>query len=148
MSKSPSKFVWYELMTTDVAAAGEFLWRCGWLGHGGFRNARHGYTLLSVGPTQIGGMMALPEAAAKAGGRPGWTGYVGVADVDAGAVAFEKAGGVVHHAATDIPGIGRFAVVADPQGAVLTLFKGASGAEPSRSRRNARSHRLARAARR
>jgi predicted enzyme related to lactoylglutathione lyase len=74
--------------------------------------------------------MALPESATQAGARPGWIGYVAVEDVDASALQATKAGGRVYHAATDIPGVGRFAVVGDPQGAVLALFKGASEAEP------------------
>lgn len=131
MSKQPSKFVWYDLMTTDVPAAEKFYgevvgWATADSGMPGMT-----YTMLSAGPTQVGGIMPLPEGSAEAGGRPGWTGYVGVADVDASAAAFEKAGGSVHHAGTDIPGVGRFAVVADPQGAVLNLFKGATDAEPA-----------------
>ncbi len=84
--------------------------------------------------------MALPEAALKMGARPGWIGYVGVEDVDAEADAFAKAGGVIYKAAADIPGVGRFAVVGDPQGAALTLFKGSSDAEPAPGPRGARGH--------
>ena len=63
-------------------------------------------------------------------GRPGWIGYIGVDDVDACAARIKEAGGGVHHAPEDIPGIGRFAVVADPQGAAFVLFKGASDQSP------------------
>jgi predicted enzyme related to lactoylglutathione lyase len=58
-------------------------------------------------------------------------GYVGVADVDTYAARVKAAGGSVHRAPEDIPGIGRFAVVADPHGAVLILFKGSGGEEPA-----------------
>jgi predicted enzyme related to lactoylglutathione lyase len=98
------------------------------------------YTILSAGATPIGGLMALPEAARDAGARPSWIGYVGVDDVDASADEFVKAGGVVHRAAADIPGVGRFAVVGDPQGAALTLFKAASDAEPAPAPRGAPGH--------
>jgi len=140
MTQSPRKFVWYELLTTDPAAAERFYrdvvgWSAQDSGVPGMA-----YTLLSAGETQIGGLMALPEAALKMGARPGWIGYVGVEDVDAEADAFTKAGGVVHKAAADIPGVGRFAVVGDPQGAALTLFKGASDAEPAPVPRGARGH--------
>ena len=40
------------------------------------------------------------------------------------------AGGAVHRAPADIPGIGRFAVVADPHGATIILFRGSSDQEP------------------
>ncbi len=130
MSKSSSKFVWYELMTTDLAGAEKFYrdvigWDAQDSGMPGMS-----YTILSAGTTRIGGMMALPEAAHAAGARPGWIGYVSVDDVDAKAAQLTKEGGRVCKEPADIPGVGRFAVVADPQGAVLSLFKGASDAEP------------------
>jgi predicted enzyme related to lactoylglutathione lyase len=56
--------------------------------------------------------------------RPVWFGYVAVDDVDAKAKDIEAAGGAIHKAPADIPTIGRFAVVRDPQGAVFMLFKG------------------------
>jgi uncharacterized protein len=140
MTQSPRKFVWYELLTTDPAAAENFYrsvvgWSAQDSGVPGIA-----YTILSAGATSIGGLMALPEAALKMGARPGWMGYVGVDDVDAGADEFVKAGGVIHKAPADIPGVGRFAVVADPQGAALTLFKAASGAEPEPAPQGAPGH--------
>ncbi len=140
MTQFPRKFVWYELLTTDPAAAERFYrdvvgWSAQDSGVPGMA-----YTLLSAGETQIGGLMALPEAALKMGARPGWIGYVGVEDVDAEADAFAKAGGVIYKAAADIPGVGRFAVVGDPQGAALTLFKGSSDTEPAPGPRGARGH--------
>ena len=62
------------------------------------------------------------------GARSGWVGYVWVEDVDAAAAKLAAAGGAVKRAAADIPGVGRFAVVADPQGAVFMLFRDAGGA--------------------
>jgi uncharacterized protein len=42
----------------------------------------------------------------------------------------KSAGGAIHRAPENIPGVGRFAVAADPHGAVFNLFKGASDEEP------------------
>jgi predicted enzyme related to lactoylglutathione lyase len=53
-----------------------------------------------------------------------------VDDVDAKAEEIAAAGGVIHKAPQDIPTVGRFAVVADPQGAVFMLFKGAGEPPP------------------
>ncbi|WP_029009874.1 VOC family protein [Azospirillum halopraeferens] len=134
MSGFFGRFVWYELMTTDPAAATAFHgavagWRGRDSGMPGFD-----YTLLSAGEAQgapgctdVGGVMALPEEACAAGARPGWLGYIAVDDVDATADRIWKAGGAVHRPPADIPGIGRFAVVADPQGAVFALFRPAPG---------------------
>jgi predicted enzyme related to lactoylglutathione lyase len=129
MSSSHGKFVWYELMTTDTKAAEAFYRSViGW----GAKDAGMpgmAYTLLMAGDTQIGGLMTLPESASGAGARPGWIGYVAVDDVDATAAQFKQDGGKVHREPDDISNIGRFAVVADPQGAVISLFKG-MGEEP------------------
>ncbi|HLZ67703.1 MAG TPA: VOC family protein [Aliidongia sp.] len=124
MSDFQGKFVWYELMTTDTAAAEAFYKAV--VGWGAQDSGVPGmsYTLFTMGEDRIGGLMAVPEETRKAGARPGWIGYVAVADVDAMAERIAKAGGTVHHAPQDIPNVGRFAVVADPQGAHFALFKG------------------------
>jgi predicted enzyme related to lactoylglutathione lyase len=130
MASPHGSFVWYELMTTDAAAAETFYksvigWNAQDAGYSDFR-----YTLLSAGETQVAGLMTLPQEASDAGAKPGWMGYVAVDDVDDYAVRFTKAGGTVHRAPADIPGVGRFAVVADPQGAVIVLFKGTGTSPP------------------
>lgn len=130
MSNSTGRFVWYELMTTDSKAA-EGFYRdvVGW----GARDAsmpNMSYTLFSVDEDAVAGSMALPQEACDAGARPGWIGYVAVDDVDARAAQVARAGGSVHRPPDDIPSVGRFAVVADPQGATLALFKAANGDGP------------------
>ncbi len=62
--------------------------------------------------------------------RPGWLGYIGVADVDAAAEKVMAEGGKILRAAGDIPGVGRFAVAADPQGAVFSLYSPKADMEP------------------
>src|SRR3546814_15653764 len=56
------------------------------------------------------------------GARPGWMGYLEVADVDAAVAAIEADGGAVHMPATDLP-VGRIAMVSDPQGAVFYVME-------------------------
>lgn len=119
MSSSSGRFVWYELMTTDPVAAERFCARVvGWTAaDAGMPGIK--YKLLSAGGHPIAGLMALPP---EAGGMPPcWTGYVAVEDVDAKATEIAVAGGRVLRPADDIPGVGRFAVVADPQGAMFAL---------------------------
>jgi predicted enzyme related to lactoylglutathione lyase len=66
--------------------------------------------------------MAIP-AEAKAGGMPpNWGSYVTVADVDATARTAVELGGKVVHGPQDIPGVGRMAVIVDPQGAALSVI--------------------------
>ena len=120
------KFVWYELMTNDTKAAEAFYRNViGW-------NAKDSgmpgmsYTIWSAGEAPVGGLMEVPKEARDAGARPGWMGYVEVDNVNASAAKAKQDGGVIHRAADDIPGVGRFAVIADPGGATLCLFKGTS----------------------
>ena len=124
------KFTWYELMTTDTKAAEAFYKRViGWTTKDSGQ-ASHPYTILSAGKSDVGGMMTLPKEACDAGARPGWGGYIAVDDVDAFVTKVEGKGGRVHHPTTEIPGVVRFAVVADPWGAVFTLFRGLSKEGP------------------
>ena len=126
MTNSHGNFVWYELMTTDVAAAATFYsavtgWATSDAGH-----PTMPYTLVHAGKPAVGGMMVLPDEARAQGVRPSWIGYVSVDDVDAYAKRVEQAGGKIHRPPSDIPQVGRFAVVADPQGAAFVLFKAAA----------------------
>jgi predicted enzyme related to lactoylglutathione lyase len=130
MSSSHGIFCWYELMTSDTKAA-EAFYRgvLGWsMKDAGVPD--RSYTILSVGETPIGGLMTLPEEARAMGARPGWNGYIAVDDVDDYAARVKQAGGAIHHGPEDIPGIARFAVVADPQGAMFQLIKGFSDDAP------------------
>ncbi len=130
MSTSPAKFVWYELMTTDTKAAEAFYSKViGWTAQDAGMSDLP-YTLLSAGANVVGGLMTLPAQASAMGTPPCWTGYIGVDDVDAYAERVKVAGGAVHHPPEDIPGVGRFAVVADPGGAVFMLFRGSSEQAP------------------
>jgi predicted enzyme related to lactoylglutathione lyase len=136
-SDAHGKFVWCELMTTDTSAAGEFYRSViGWnVEETTMPGATDGqsYFMLGVveGPTCSGvaGMMTIPP---ELEGRvpANWTGYVAVDDVDETTDLFAAAGGYVRRDPQDIPGVGRFAVVADPHGAVLCIMTLQPGAEP------------------
>lgn len=123
MSTSTGRFVWYELMTTDVAGACEFYAKVvGWK----LVDAKMPgmtYWMFEVGDTHVAAAMDLPEEARKHGARPGWVGYVAVDDVDASAAKVKANGGAIHVPPQDIPEVGRFAIIADPEGTSLALFK-------------------------
>jgi predicted enzyme related to lactoylglutathione lyase len=78
--------------------------------------------LLKVGDTSVGGVMALPPEARASGMPPNWGSYVTVADVDATARKATELGGTVAHGPLDIPGVGRMAVIIDPQGAAINVI--------------------------
>jgi uncharacterized protein len=116
-------FVWYELLTTDIAAAKAFYGSVvGW----GAQNASTpdlAYTVFTVGETPVSGLMELPPDALKRGAMPRWVGYVAVDDADASAERIKRLGGTLYVPPTD-SNIGRIAVVADPQTATLALVEG------------------------
>jgi len=125
MAGAQSPFVWYELMSSDVAAAKAFYVKVvGWSTQDEPMPGMT-YTLLRVGDTQIGGLMALPKEASAAGMKPCWVGYVEVADADGAAAKVQRLGGKMLGAPMDIPNVGRFAMVTDPQGAAFNLFQSA-----------------------
>jgi hypothetical protein len=116
-------FVWYELMTREVGAAKKFYGSVvGWTAQD-MPMPGMIYTIVSMGATQVGGMMTMPKEAAAGGMPPSWVSYVHVDDVDAAASKVQALGGKVCVAPTDIPGVGRFSSVMDPQGAAFNLFK-------------------------
>jgi hypothetical protein len=82
------------------------------------------YSIWTAGATPLGGVMALPEEARKAGTPPHWLAYVAADDVDALTKRAQALGARVCVPPGDIPTVGRFSVIADPQGATIALFKG------------------------
>jgi predicted enzyme related to lactoylglutathione lyase len=117
-------FFWYDLMTTDTKAAAKFYGDVvGW-GTQDAQSPASDYTLFTVEGQGILGLMIIPEDAKKMGVPPCWMGYIAVEDVDAAAAKLEKLGGKIHKPPQDIPGIIRFAVVSDPQGAGFIIAKG------------------------
>lgn len=118
---TPGMFVWRELMTDDVERARTFYGELfGWTWKGEQMGGGHVYWMASAGGRQVGGMMAKPP------GPPmpnAWSSYVLVPDVDAAARRCSEAGGRVLKEPSDIPEVGRFAVLADPFGAVFFPFR-------------------------
>jgi hypothetical protein len=130
MAAIPGSFVWYEYMGDDAKAAAEFYAHVvGWTAKDSGMPGM-AYTILYAGDYGVGGVMTTPPEAKTMGARPGWVGYVWVEDVDAAAAKLAAAGGSVKRPGADIPRVGRFAVVADPQGAVFMLFRDAGGEPP------------------
>ena len=122
------QFVWYDLMTTDIKAASAFYAKAiGWtIADSGMPGME--YSIITQGEKQVGGLMPVPPG--SEGMPPMWNAYIGVPDVDAHARNAAKLGGTIFRAPMDIPGVGRFAVIADPCGATFMLFKDSSGMTP------------------
>jgi predicted enzyme related to lactoylglutathione lyase len=128
----PGRFAWYELLTTDVAAAAAFYGKVvGW-GATDASTPRLAYTLLGAGDAAVGGLMDLPEEGRRLGATPRWVGYVAVDDVDAMAAQIRRLGGSILVPPTH-SNIGRISVVADPQKATFALVTGLAYGQRHRS---------------
>ncbi len=126
MSTNNGRFVWYEYMAKDTKKGIAFYTETiGWKTQPFPEGGDYVMWVGSQGP--LGGIMTLPEEAAKMGAPSNWIAHVQVPDVDAAAALAKKRGGRVYKEPTDIPTVGRFAVLADPQGAAFCVFKPAGG---------------------
>lgn len=110
------RFGWYELMTSDTKAAGKFYADVvGWTTNEMPGGDGPAYTTFNIGEVGIAGMLQMT-------GHTGWIGYISVDDVDAHIEKIVEAGGKLWKPATDVPGMLRFAVMSDPQGAAIVVF--------------------------
>jgi uncharacterized protein len=113
-------FSWTELTTSDPKAARDFYGKLlGWT----FQEMDMGtgiYAVIQVAGQGVGGITAVPPNAA--GMPPAWGGYVTVDDVDKVVAKVAGLGGRVLLAPMDIPTVGRFATIRDPQGATISLI--------------------------
>ena len=113
-------FVWNELMTPDANAALAFYEKVFGYTHTSMNMAEGGqYHLLKIGDTQRAGLMQPSNRQTP----PLWLPYVAVADCDASAAKAQGLGAQLMHPPTDIPDIGRFAVLLDPLGAAVAMIK-------------------------
>jgi uncharacterized protein len=117
----PNSFCWNELGTRDTEKAGEFYTNVfGWT-KVPFPGSPVEYTIFNNGDRGNGGMY---EITAEMGPvPPHWLVYFAVDDCDAKVQKVTELGGSVMKPPDDIPGIGRFAIVNDPQGAAFAIIK-------------------------
>ena len=131
MANIHGDFIWYELLTSDADAAADFYGTViGWSSQSSGQPDID-YRFFSSGDgtrTQdgVGGFMAINAEMAEHGVRPAWIGYIAVDNVDEAEQRIAQAGGAVLMPAMDIAGVGRMAMVADPQGAAFYVMRGAS----------------------
>lgn len=126
MANKHGDFIWYELMTPDAGASAAFYAPLlGW-------EVREDpeYREIKASEGFVGGMLQLTPEMTAGGARPAWVGYVKVDDVDASVASITAAGGQCFMT-RDMEGIGRFAMVTDPQGAPFYVMTPSDGGETS-----------------
>jgi predicted enzyme related to lactoylglutathione lyase len=123
VTNEPGALIWTELQTTDEARTQAFYSALlGWAAKPEQMAAELRYTSFLAGGKPTCGMMPMPRTMPKH--VPSfWMVYFGVADCDATATAAQRTSGKQHAPPQDIPGVGRFAVLADPQGASFSVLQ-------------------------
>jgi predicted enzyme related to lactoylglutathione lyase len=125
MSYQHGRFTWFECHSSDLERSRVFHSELlGWAIEPMEMADGSTYELIRSGSTGIGGLTTLTPEQGK---RSFWLSYLSVANVDETAKRIASAGGATLRKGFDIRGVGRIAVVRDPQGAVLALFKGETG---------------------
>lgn len=123
-SGSDGGFIWYELMTPDPAASKRFYDDVvGW--NVAEDPVAPGLEYRMIGRADggnAGGVMTLTEEMRSHGARPVWLGYLHASHVDRSVEAIKADGGKVMMEPWDQPGVGRLAMVTDPQGAPFYLM--------------------------
>jgi uncharacterized protein len=120
MDKTPGVISWNELMTRDTAASAKFYetllgWKSETMDMDGFA-----YTIFKAGERSVAGMSTLPPEAANAPVM--WTGYVTVEDLSAAIAKARELGAKILKDTVTFP-MGSFAIIQDPQGAVIGLWQ-------------------------
>ena len=123
-------FIWFELMTTDLRKAVTFYssvmdWEARDSGMPGMP-----YTIFGRGGKDVGGMMSWASTGQDKPTK--WMGHIYTTDVDSEVKAVADDGGTLYRPPQEIPGVGRFGVVADPQGAEYLLFQPNTPEAPAR----------------
>jgi predicted enzyme related to lactoylglutathione lyase len=122
MPNSQGWFVWHELATTDPRAAESFYTQVApWSVQPS--EMSDSYRMITAGGPPMGGIVAVDPAMADRAGKPHWTPYVYVYDVDASVRLATNLGGEVRAGPGEVPGVGCWAVLADPQGATIGIYE-------------------------
>jgi predicted enzyme related to lactoylglutathione lyase len=125
--KDRGRFVWYELLTSDVKGAIDFYTKViGWKTQ---KFDQGDYTMFVGSQGPLGGVTPLPEEAKKMGAGAYWQANVIVPDVIRATAEVKELGGKLY-VSEDVPTVGSFSVIADPQGAVISIFTPASEMKP------------------
>ena len=120
------KLVWFELVTSDPAKSKAFhADLLGWTVEPQ-EMAGMKYELAKAGGKEVATLRAGDDKKVKSH----WVPFVSVPDVDAAVAAVEKNKGKVVKAAVDVPDVGRFAIVSDPNGAEFAVFKSTKSDDP------------------
>jgi predicted enzyme related to lactoylglutathione lyase len=119
--------VWYELMTTDTAAAETFYKNVvGWTS-APFEGSPQPYTIFKrSGQVQVAGLMKRPDGMNM---PPFWAMYVAVPKLEDAVAHIKRLGGSELSGVIEVPTVGRMQMLKDPQGAAFYIIQPAPSEE-------------------
>lgn len=125
MDQHPAgNFVWFELSTSDPAAAKQFYSSLlGWQPMDMPMGPDMTYTMLRLNGRDTAGAYQMKDEDCQLGIPPNWLVYISVPSADAAIAGALEHGGSAMSPAIDIPHVGRMAVLQDPVGAVFAVFE-------------------------
>lgn len=128
MPNPHGSWIWYELMTPDPKASKAFYDAVvGWdIDTVPTVPGDPEYRMIMAPDGPVGGVLTLSPEMMAQGAKAGWLGYIGVDDVDATVERLRAVGGSVHLPPQDVEGVGRMAMVSDPQGGLFYIMRGVS----------------------
>jgi predicted enzyme related to lactoylglutathione lyase len=119
------QFVWYDLITSDPAGAQRY-----YPAFTGWKTQKFDqsspdmpYTMWTLNGEPIGGVGQIGREQAAMGVQPHWLPSVHVNNIDESVRKVTSLGGKVVHGPDPIPGMGRYAIIQDPQGATLSVYQ-------------------------
>jgi predicted enzyme related to lactoylglutathione lyase len=126
------QILWYELLTTDMKAAGDFYSKVvGWT-IAPFEGAPQPYNMfMRNGQTPVAGVMTIPEGMNF---PPHWEMYVGVPKLEEAVAQIERLGGSAMSPVIEVPTVGRMRTMQDPQKAVFAVYESATQQPPEAER--------------
>ena len=124
MEPKAGSFCWLELGTTNREAGKNFYSSLfGWSGEDVPMGPEMAYTLFRSNGNDVAGAYQLMKEQVDAHVPPHWMVYFQTTDVDATAAKAKSLGANLLVPPMDIPNVGRFSVIADPQGAAFAIYK-------------------------
>jgi len=109
------RFVWHDLMTRNIPAAQAFYTKAlGWTVQA--MEGAGGYSMFVAPAGAIGGAGPLQS------GAPHWLPHIATPDIQQTVGDVTRLGGSIKTPVTPVPGMGQFAILADPQGAVFSVY--------------------------
>jgi len=123
MSKIPlGRFAWYELLTTAPGQAPDFYGEVAGWGTAPWEGGDQPYVMWMNGDGPIGGIMQLPPEAAADGAPAHWLAHVSTPDLEATKAKVRELGGRIM-TEIEVPDVGRFAIIKDPTGGVVSAYQ-------------------------